>query len=62
MEENVPVRIPTIKTKEKSVIIPAPKIYKETAASKVVILVKIERANTLSVSYTHLTLPTIALV
>ena len=42
MDEKVPVIIPITKTKAKSLIIPAPKIHRETAANRVVKLVIID--------------------
>ena len=50
MEENVPVRIPITKTKAKSLITPAPNTHRETAASNVVILVRMERESTLLIA------------
>ena len=46
MEEKVPVKIPITKTNAKSLMIPAPKTHKETAASKVVKLVSTDRERT----------------
>ena len=45
-EEKVPVIIPITKTKAKSLMIPAPNIHKENAASNVVKLVMIDLDNT----------------
>ena len=46
IEENVPVRIPITKTNAKSLITPAPKIQSDTAANRVVKLVKIDLERT----------------
>ena len=46
MDEKVPVRIPMTKTKAKSLMTQAPKTQRETAARRVVILVRIERERT----------------
>ena len=45
-EEKVPVKMPIMKTNEKSLITPAPKIYRAVAANSVVTLVSKVRGKT----------------